>query len=98
MVGFLLPLLGLTLLLNRHSPTTGVRRFDPDFLTIRCPLCQWQPQKPDRWVCAPGCHHRWNTFDTAGICPSCAKPWNDTACLQCGGWSPHEDWYTTNER
>jgi hypothetical protein len=86
-------MLALTFALNRQSPTTGTRRFEPDFMKIRCPRCRWQPQKPDRWVCHPGCHHRWNTFDTAGICPGCAKHWDETACLQCHEWSPHAAWY-----
>jgi hypothetical protein len=86
-------MLGLTFVLNRNSPTTGMRRFDPDFLKIRFPLCQWQPRKPDRWLCFPGCHHSWNTFDTAGICPGCAKHWNETACHRCHEWSAHEAWY-----
>ncbi|MGH9372807.1 MAG: hypothetical protein ACRD15_14875, partial [Vicinamibacterales bacterium] len=93
----LLPLLGLTFLLNRGAPTTDVRRVDPDFLKIRCPLCNWQPQKPDRWSCDPGCHNRWNTFETAGICPGCAKHWDETACLQCSRWSAHEAWYVHDE-
>lgn len=88
-----LPLLAFTLLLRRNAPVAGTRRFEPDFQKIRCPLCRWEPQKTDRWVCDPGCHHRWNTFDTAGICPSCGKHWDETACLRCGGWSPHADWY-----
>jgi hypothetical protein len=88
----LVPGLGLTFL-GKRSPTVETRRFEPDFLKIRCPLCQWQPQKTDRWLCSPGCHHCWNTFETAGVCPGCAKHWHDTACLRCQQWSPHEDWY-----
>ena len=91
MIDALLPLIGF--LLNTRSPGTDTHHFDPDVLEIRCPLCGWQPQKPDRWVCDPGCLHRWNTFETAGICPACTKEWHDTACLKCGGWSPHEAWY-----
>ncbi len=93
MVPSLLPVFGLTFLLNRRSPTTDTRLFEPSNTRIRCPLCQWQPQKHDRWFCDPGCHHHWNTFDTAGICPGCAKTWDQTACLKCHGWSRHADWY-----
>lgn len=80
-------------LLGRRSPTSRTRLFEPDFLKIRCPLCEWRPQKPDRWVCSPGCGHRWNTFETTGVCPVCAKGWHETACLRCGGWSAHDAWY-----
>jgi len=93
MVPSLLPVFGLTFLLNRRSPTTDTRLFEPSYTRIRCPLCQWQPQKHDRWFCDPGCHHYWNTFETAGICPGCAKTWDQTACLKCHGWSRHADWY-----
>lgn len=86
----------VVLLLTRQSPTATVRPFDPDYLKIRCPVCQWQPNKQDRWYCDPGCHHQWNTFDTAGICPSCGKHWNETACLRCHEWSAHEAWYVTD--
>jgi hypothetical protein len=65
---------------------------------IRCPLCGWRPGKHDRWLClhpAPTgvCGHRWNTFDTGGICPACLYQWTVTACLSCLRMSPHSDWY-----
>ncbi len=60
---------------------------------IRCPKCKWTPGRDDRWLCA--CGHRWNTFDTRGLCPACDAKWRDTQCLRCGAWSLHEDWYET---
>lgn len=57
----------------------------------RCPSCEWVPLESDRWACA--CGHRWNTFDTAGRCPSCDKQWETTACLSCKVSSAHDDWY-----
>jgi hypothetical protein len=95
----LIPVLGLTFLRDNRAPTIeDTRTFEPDFLKIRCPACGWQPQKQDRWLCSPGCYHCWNTFETAGICPGCAKHWQSTACLRCHAWSPHEDWYESSER
>jgi hypothetical protein len=88
-------LVGLTFVLTRRSPTTELRPLEPNYLKIRCPWCQSQPRKQDRWYCDPGCHHQWNTFDTAGICPGCAKHWQETACLRCEQWSLHEAWYQT---
>jgi predicted amidophosphoribosyltransferase len=86
----LIPALGLTFLREKSD----TRLFEPGFLRIRCPLCGWQPEKKDRWMCWPGgCQHEWNTFETAGVCPACAKQWHSTACLRCQQWSPHEDWY-----
>lgn len=58
---------------------------------IRCPLCAWRPRQFDRWQCR--CGHVWNTFDTAALCPGCGYQWSVTACLSCGQFSPHEDWY-----
>ena len=81
----------IALVFDRRS--SQVRPFEPDFLKIRCPHCQWRPEKKDRWMCAPGCLHCWNTFETAGICPACAKQWTATACLRCTAWSLHDDWY-----
>ena len=58
---------------------------------IRCPLCGWTPRKRDRWLCA--CGHRWNTFDTRGVCPACTHAWRETQCLRCHQWSLHDAWY-----
>jgi hypothetical protein len=69
---------------------------------IRCPLCRWQPDAGSVWECSDcaypeyffgGCGMVWNTFDTRGLCPGCGHQWRWTACLSCGGWSLHEDWY-----
>jgi hypothetical protein len=69
---------------------------------IRCPLCGWRPRASSRWYCDDcshpeyfygGCGHVWNTFDTRGRCPGCGHLWRWTSCLDCGGWSLHEDWY-----
>jgi hypothetical protein len=69
-----------------RKPTPG-----PGGPHIRCPKCNWRPQASDRWYCI--CRHRWNTFDTGGVCPSCLYQWKITQCLRCGAWSPHSDWY-----
>jgi hypothetical protein len=58
---------------------------------IRCPKCGWTPCAEDRWCCQ--CGHRWNTFDTGGICPGCRYQWKITMCPKCGEWSAHSDWY-----
>jgi hypothetical protein len=58
---------------------------------IRCPACGWEPGRDDRWMCA--CLHSWNTFDTRGVCPECARRWTETQCPKCHAWSKHEDWY-----
>jgi len=69
---------------ERDQPTSRGRR-------IRCPQCQWEPRRDDRWRC--DCGNDWNTFDTYGECPHCGKRWHMTQCLSCGEWSPHEKWY-----
>jgi hypothetical protein len=73
---------------------------------IRCPSCGWQPGESARWFCAdtdapeyfsPGCGTAWNTFTTRGLCPGCSQQWTWTACLQCGSWSKHEEWYVPED-
>jgi len=73
---------------------------------VRCPLCFWEPAPFSRWTCVPvdhpehfrgGCGTNWQTFATRGVCPGCDHKWQYTACLQCAGWSPHEDWYVTDD-
>src|SRR5262245_18360868 len=73
-----------------------------EFSRIRCPLCDWRPSAESRWYCEAagtpepffrGCHTVWNTSTSRGRCPGCAHQWIWTSCLQCEGWSLHEDWY-----
>ena len=72
------------------------------FSRIRCPLCKWQPQSSDYWMCADSgypeyfdgaCGTVWNTFETRGLCPGCNHQWRWTSCLSCYDSSLHEDWY-----
>jgi hypothetical protein len=63
----------------------------PEGRGIRCPKCHWQPGEQARWGCR--CGHRWNTFQTAGRCPSCHFQWAATLCHRCGEVSPHVAWY-----
>jgi len=65
-------------------------------ISIRCPKCKWKPDGLPYWACS--CGHNWDTFSTAGRCPSCGKIWKNTRCVQpefggCLAWSPHLDWY-----
>jgi hypothetical protein len=60
-------------------------------ISIECPVCGWKPKESDIWYCT--CGHKWNTFITAGRCPSCDKQWLETQCHVCDQWSPHLDWY-----
>jgi hypothetical protein len=74
---------------------------------IRCPFCEWTPQRNTRWYCAScpepegflgGCGTAWNTFDTHGLCPGCQHQWRWTSCQACGLWSLHDDWYEQDEQ
>ncbi|MGA8053878.1 MAG: hypothetical protein WCA12_08460 [Burkholderiales bacterium] len=65
---------------------------------IYCPHCAWRPAPEDRWLCAPGCGTVWNTFWTRGLCPGCARQWEDTQCLSCRKVSAHRKWYHYPER
>jgi hypothetical protein len=70
----------------RSAPDTG-----RGGVRIRCPRCRWEPRDTDLWGCR--CGHIWNTFHTGGVCPACHYRWEETQCLRCRQWSPHEDWY-----
>jgi hypothetical protein len=72
---------------------------------IRCPVCEWKPGKSSKWYCGScpdpegflgGCGTSWNTFDTRGLCPGCKHQWRWTSCLVCGVWSPHDEWYVSD--
>jgi hypothetical protein len=54
----------------------------PDGRLIRCPKCLFQPPADHRWICK--CDHVWNTFETAGDCPSCHVNWVGVICPRCG--------------
>src|SRR5262245_34939810 len=82
---------------GRTDVVPDVKDREGGYSGIRCPACHWQPEKHSRWLCEPGCGHSWNTFDTRGLCPGCAKKWFHTACLECATWSAHEAWYVTDE-
>jgi hypothetical protein len=79
--------------LARRTTPKITEQLNTNSARIRCPKCNWQPKREDTWVCAPGCGHVWNTFETRGLCPGCSKQWTSTACLRCHEWSPHDDWY-----
>src|SRR5258707_12233694 len=81
----------------------GLDEAETQLRRIRCPLCHWQPQSSSLWCCLncghpeyfyEGCGTSWNTFTTKGLCPGCLHQWRYTACLQCAGWSLHDDWYS----
>lgn len=74
-----------------NESTEGSSGQDPGGVGIRCPKCGWKPRAEDCWCC--DCGHRWNTFDTGGVCPGCQHQWKTTQCPQCGEWSPHSEWY-----
>ena len=72
-------------------PMQGTPMRAPDGSPIRCPKCRWVPIQKARWSCK--CGHRWNTFETRGICPCCQYQWEVTQCPGCHESSRHADWY-----
>jgi hypothetical protein len=102
----------MTLLLKKRDATGDATKFLDRLREqlrrpkIECPTCAWKPTSTSTWTCvttgAPehftaGCGAVWNTFETAGRCPSCSYQWQYTACLHCHTWAPHEDWYSFEE-
>jgi Zn-dependent protease len=58
---------------------------------VACPRCRAAPPVGDFWFCA--CRNRFDTFATRGVCPSCARAFAQTVCLECQQASPHEAFY-----
>jgi hypothetical protein len=94
------------IILGMHMPRRDApaeeKQDESQFRGIRCPLCRWQPKPWSRWCCCAhntpeplfdGCLTEWNTFTTKGRCPGCGHQWRWTLCLNCDGWSTHDDWY-----
>ena len=81
----------LTPVAEPETEVASAEERGPSGPRIRCPLCGCCAAKTDLWSCT--CAHKWNTFDTGGVCPSCLYQWKVTACPSCGEWSPHSDWY-----
>ena len=59
-----------------------------------CPACGVSPLKGDWWVCS-SCRQRFDTFETAGVCPHCATHFPNTWCPECHVQSPMERWTST---
>lgn len=73
------------------SPVELDQVLGPPLGGIRCPKCEWMPRTKNLWSCQ--CGHRWNTFESRGLCPACQHQWEATQCPQCGAKSPHTEWY-----
>ncbi len=58
---------------------------------LACPRCHASPKITDRWHC--NCGHRWNAFETRGVCLACGYQSKENACPACSELSPHSDWY-----
>jgi hypothetical protein len=59
-----------------------------------CPQCQKHPIKGPFWVCHK-CAHRFDTFESQAICPSCHTQFATTRCIDCGTSSPLAAWGAT---
>ena len=78
-----------------YSPAELDEMFGPVIPGVRCPKCKWTPRANYLWACK--CGHRWNTFDTGGLCPECHYQWEVTGCFQCGETSPHAEWHAAQQ-
>jgi hypothetical protein len=76
--------------IDRES-ANGTPMRSPDGRLIRCPKCLFQPPADHCWICK--CDHVWNTFETAGRCPSCHVNWVSVVCPCCSELSDRQRWY-----
>jgi len=56
-----------------------------------CPSCHTPPPLGPFWTCNK-CNTRFDTFETGGICPSCAARFASTTCLDCRYKAPIAEW------
>lgn len=56
-----------------------------------CPSCKAAPPIGDIWGCAQ-CGHRFDTFQSRGVCPACGAQFPATRCMECGAAHPISEW------
>jgi Zn-dependent protease len=56
-----------------------------------CPSCHTAPPLGPFWTCNK-CNTRFDTFETGGICPSCAARFATTTCLDCRHKAAITEW------
>jgi Zn-dependent protease len=56
-----------------------------------CPSCQAAPPVGAYWKCSR-CGSSFDTFQTQGVCPSCAAQFAVTVCLDCHALNPMSTW------
>ncbi len=64
----------------------------------KCPYCLQPPPVGPHWMCSDfesfGCGTSFDTFETNAVCPNCGRKFRLTQCINCGEWSPIENYYT----
>jgi hypothetical protein len=56
-----------------------------------CPSCRTAPMLGEKWKCDL-CGQAFDTFETQGVCPNCAKQFPMTMCGDCGEWHQMSEW------
>jgi hypothetical protein len=62
----------------------------PRHAEVRCPACGISPPVAPLWRCA--CGRSFDPFASNGVCPTCARQHQVTACPHCGQPSPIASW------
>ncbi len=63
-------------------------------LGFACPSCKTSPPVGEYWIC-PKCKNRFDTFQSQGVCPSCAAQFPVTSCPECAARHPIAEWAAT---
>lgn len=61
---------------------------------LSCPSCETSPPLGLYWRCG-NCRQSFDTFATAGLCPTCSRQFDQTVCLDCGRKSSLLAWRPT---
>lgn len=91
-----LGILGVFMLLNCWGGLQYARallRLDklPRREGFACPSCKAAPPIGDVWGCG-NCGHRFDTFQSKGVCPACGAQFPATRCMECGKAHPMSEW------
>jgi Zn-dependent protease len=71
----------------RSARLMGQMAAAPRRAGFACPRCRAAPPVGSFWRCA--CGTMFDTFETGGRCPQCARTYQGTACNECGQMSAH---------
>jgi Zn-dependent protease len=75
----------------RHARTLSRMDKLPRHAGFECPRCKTAPPVGELWGCG-NCGRGFDIFQQQGVCPHCGARFNAVRCLECGAFSPMNEW------